>query len=245
MKRYISGLLFGMFVAANASAEAVTFDFTGMVNSTHEYNSLTSRSKAVPGSSMNGTFIVPGNTFHGTFTLDLSTPLASLNPASGNAWYNPGFNWNATAPVYQNAMSLTFDQSGYTSASETGPYSSSSISVTDKQPGAGYDSFAFFPSGSSKPGAYEYLSLFMFDSQGMLLTSTAIPHSFDLNAVDSTTITYSYLPRGSTKSLSVDGFLTSLTARTVSPVPEPTTYLMLGLGLLVVGAASVRQHRRS
>ncbi len=242
MKRTLGGLLFGLLAAASASAQIVMFDFTGMINSTRENNRLTGRSLEVPGSSLNGTFVVPGNTFRGSFTLDLATP--SSSSSSNQTIYRHPTSWNLPRKADTNAMTFTVDQSGFTYNSAMNTVFQTNIFVTDQLPGTGGDSLSFIPSPTGQNSFYETTQLWLDDYTGSLFSSTKLPASIDFDALDSATFSYGYSPvDNKQKSLSVIGFLTSITVRAVSPVPEPSTYAMLALGLLTIGAAGYRQKR--
>lgn len=249
MKRSISGLLFGMFAAASASAQVVTFDFTGMVKLTREFDPNTLRYTEVPGSTLNGTFIVPGDTFHGEFSIDLATPIDELfysPPSLGGSAVLYRNNYDSDQPsVDNNRLTLTFDQTGYTTASPPSGYGGSSIYVTDSAVKSGADRLTFVPSfAQSSTGFRETTLLSLYDYSGSMFSTEALPSALNLGATDYSHLFYTFSPVTSRKQLALDGVLTSLTARAISPVPEPSAYAMLALGLLTVGATSYRRKQR-
>ena len=246
MKRYVSAVCLGMLISASASAKIVIFDFTGILNSTAEINTVTNVTKEVASSSLNGTAIGPGSVFHGYFSFDTKTPAVSYtenSPTSAYATYE--YPAGDLAGSLKNSMSITFGQSGRTVTSGNSPFSATSIRVGNSGPDEGYDYLDFVPTSASVANGYENMSLNIINSSGTMLGSAGLPTTIDFDNVDNARFYYDFSSGTGPKALTVTGFLTSLTARQTSPVPEPSSDAMLAVGLLTVAAATRRRYRRT
>ncbi|MCE3608172.1 PEP-CTERM sorting domain-containing protein [Massilia sp. P8910] len=243
MKSYIASLVLGLLAASNSNAELVTFDYTAKVRLASHYTNHGSAMASLQSVSFNGTRIDIGNTVRGSFTLDLDTPVSMYAPDQG-----PGSTYieygNPNGGASKNLMTMRIDQSGYTFA-PTPDGRDVRIAIEDGDVGH-YDYFIFTNTMHDlDSGRSETIRLDLSQENGTLLSSTRLPSTLNLSRIESAHLTYNLQGAGNSEGYTINSDLTSLSVRTTSPVPEPSTHAMLALGLLTVGAVSRRKRRGS
>lgn len=226
MRRFALVLL-GLFCAASAHAELITFEYTGTINTLRESKLSTSASHAVVSSNMVAGGIRVGDDFHGAFVIDTNMPL--VGSSSDSALYMPSPNAPAAPASY-----LTFDKTGTSVSSRPvaptisffhASTTSDFMFINPQWSGIGSISFQFYHSGS----AY--------------LPGMTIPSNFNLSEWFSADEGLHVYDWANDRSLDMSGMLTSITK--VSAVPEPESYAMLLAGLaLVSGIAARRKQQR-
>ena len=241
MYRSIAALLLCVATMVDARAALYTFEFSGKISSAWDSANPEVDAFIDP---LGG--VVSGNSvFHGTFSIDSDTPLTEkVEP-----WYDrterayqSGFINNT---VQNNHMSVVFDQSGYIAQSDMGPTASSLIRTSDSKPDLygppPYETFYFRPAPASGALGNEIMSIFILDHSEYLISSK-LPGN--LEVTETSVFSYQFSENGTGREVSFYGYLDTLNLRSITLVPEPSTYAMLLLGLLTVGAASYRQKRR-
>ncbi|WP_229219195.1 PEP-CTERM sorting domain-containing protein [Duganella sp. BJB1802] len=225
MRRFALVLL-GLFCAASAHAELITFEYTGTINTLRESNLAVTVSHSVVSSKMVAGGVRVGDDFHGAFVIDTSIPLDSGTP--GVARYMPSPNSPAAPASY-----MTFDKTG-TSVSSL--FGAPSINV-------------FHAAGSSDsifiaPQSLGISSIFFwFNNPGStILSDLSIPSNFNLNAWFNANAGLSVYDWANDRSLNMSGMLTSITK--VSAVPEPESYAMLLAGLALVSGVAARRKKQ-
>lgn len=218
--RYLALAFAGLICSASASAETVTYEFSGIVNKirqspTGNYND--SRSVASTTAVQGG--LAVGDTYHGSFTLDLSTPNSSADTTNGYYWAWPS----------QTAMTVTFDKSGTVFQNVWAP----SVSVSDST----FDSFSVL---ASAEGGYAHM--WLYDPSANVFSSIAQPSSLVADDFHTADLDFYWYWTSNSPTVDVETSLLSITK--VSAVPEPSTYAMLFAGLVLVGGAAARKRAR-
>lgn len=220
-------VLFALAALASlpASAEIVTYEYTGIVNHLREYNGNIEHSRGVVSSAVIDGGLRIGDTFRGVFSYD--TTNYQVLP-----WAGTGV--GVSQPVDAADASFTVTHSGTTvNATRFG-----AVDVIDVAPGAGSDRLQIGPTVSWFPNAS--VGFYFEDATATLLSGATIPGT--LNLADWYSATAKVTWNGDGKSLLVDGMLTSLTK--VSPVPEPSTWALLFAGLAIVAGGAARKRNR-
>lgn len=236
MKLFLASLAFSALATANANAELITFDYTAKVNAAVHKPKDGGKYELVQSISFNGTTIDLGNTIRGSFTIDLDTRFF-YHEGQGTTYSDYGIPKNTVSP---NVLTMTVDQSGYGFSPKPGrPYFV--VRIEDGS-NAHHDSFEFVNAfDDENSGRYESVAVSLWQNDGSLIAGA--PSSLDLSRASSAHLTYNFAPGGSNERFLVAANLTSLSLRTASPVPEPSTYAMMALGLLTLGAVRRRKLR--
>ncbi|NHZ61419.1 PEP-CTERM sorting domain-containing protein [Massilia genomosp. 1] len=239
MKSYIAAFTLGLLAASNASAEMVTFDYTAKIDEALHFTNHGAHVDSLQSISFNNTTIEVGYTMRGSFTIDLDTPASLHLPyQSPNSVYTEY--GNPTNGATRNLATIKVDQSGYgfTPKPQAGGMR---IEITDGAVGRA-DSFVFNNYNlDPNTGRSESLTFALWQANGSLLTSTRLPSSLDLSRADMATLVYSYRGPNSTDVFRTNAVLTSLSVRTASPVPEPSSYAMLLLGVFMICAVNLHK----
>ena len=102
--------------------------------------------------------------------------------------------------------------------------------------GQGTDNFQFRTFSTSR---YEMTTLGLQDSTATVLNSAVVPTILELGDWNQPVIlTYTYVRASDGLSVSAYGTLDTLSWEEIGPVPEPSTYAMLGLGLAAMAMAT-------
>lgn len=213
--------------AVPAFAKVVTYEYTGVISTLYERS---------PGGSVQYGFessLIPGglaiqDTFHGRFSWDTSVPLTSATPNLVSFINHPGAG-QLPAPV----SSLVIDKSGTTIVTDgTAP----SLLLRDDV----FPSFTIVTRvDADAPGRSELEFSAYIDPQ--LVQYQIIPDRLAVTDFMSPSVKFSWSSGG--EYLGVTGRLTSLTS--VSPVPEPETYMFWMAGAALAGAGTLRKRYRS
>ncbi|MDQ1923338.1 PEP-CTERM sorting domain-containing protein [Massilia pseudoviolaceinigra] len=253
MKSHIAGLIVGLTLTSFAQAQVVVLDFTATVASIKkEYGTPESG----PAYMMNGALMSAGYTLRGTLSIDLNTRLPG-GSAMGN--YSYAF-YEDNNGVANNGTRFSVDQTGY--AYSSGPKPGTSFGVFDHVPGTGSDQFsASFMNGTDpangKLETSETASFSFEQADGKMLGGhnadglPLLPAALNFAGFSSATLNYRFadyinLPGSShiNSGYLVSANITSLALHSTSPVPEPSAYLMLGAGTLVLGTSMRRRQRQ-
>ncbi|MQA40817.1 PEP-CTERM sorting domain-containing protein [Rugamonas aquatica] len=223
--RRIALVLVSLFLSASASAEIITFEYTGVINTLRETIG-NGDSRAVVSSNKIPGGVRVGNDFHGTYSIDTNSAVA-MSSATTTIYYN----W-AGMP---GTTSITFDKSGTTASS---PYAAGRVYVSHDGT-SDYVSIDAGVSYGTRDSSYQNIG-FNFSGKGNL-SNLAIPTSF--NVADWYSAEATLLWNTGSGYIDMTGMLTSVNR--VSAVPEPESYAMLLAGLgLVAGIAARRKQQR-
>jgi hypothetical protein len=224
--RHLALALAGMVCSLSASAEIVTFEYTGIVNQVRELtNHDVDGSRRVVSSAVVPGTIAIGDTFHGSFSYDTALPLSS----SGADYASYSGAWDAAGT----AASLVIDKSG-TAISANGQ---TRVSVHN---GNSSDSLFFRPASQDSP--YASFGFSFYDSTGKVFSDLSIPGKVNFNDFWSSDINIYWDNAASGKTAMVDAMVTSFVK--VSPVPEPASYAMLFAGLAIIAGGTARKRNR-
>lgn len=242
MSKLLGCMLVGTLMAGAAQAEIVTLDYTAVVTQTLFRDTETAERSVNRILLPDGSALSRTQTVRGTFTFDTATPLTLTAGTPTQPALATG-QMQVVSGTGLNTASLRVNETGYALARGRGegPYAIG-FTVADSQPGSGADRFEVLL-GTISDTATEDIALKLSQANGSLWSSTAFPTRFNLDALSSATLSYTYYEPISSRIhrwSSFDAKVTGLTQR-ITPVPEPTTYLMLGVGLLAVGAAARRR----
>jgi hypothetical protein len=236
MKILASTLLAGLLAMGSASAQVVTFDFTGKVDSMFEYDGTTITT--VQSSALSGVDIANGDSVHGRFSYDLSTPLSTIYQPSQPAG---GSNLLYEGPQHPLQAMITFEQPAYTFTADSSGFSQIYV-ANNTSPSDNGDMFTL-SANAFTPGITQTRSLHFhfFDFSGNTITGPSIPGSLSLPAFNYAAVSYSWSRVSDGKQFHATALISSLTPGVTSPVPEPSTYAMFAVGLLALGAIARRK----
>ncbi|WBS00465.1 PEP-CTERM sorting domain-containing protein [Pseudoduganella sp. SL102] len=220
-------------VAMPAQAALVQYAYTATVSKIAEIPGGTGTVNWLDSSTLAGPTISVGNTWTGTFFYDTDLALDT---------YQPGPEEHGSYQMYTGAIgsTITDAQTGLSFSSDPALSWLSRLSVQDSPDGAGSDSLSFTAHRSGTD--FETGSFWFHDLHGNALASSAVPSSLALGDFQFARVSYSFLQDGTNNWMSADADITSLTLVT-APVPEPSTYAMLGLGLAAL--AMTKKLRRA
>lgn len=174
-----------------------------------------------------------GTLLTGSFNYDTSIPATS-------SWSNPPEHYGEYDTTTGIGMSVS-SPTGYTFVNNLpslGGYPMSAIFVTDSDPGSIYGDEIDFVTAQQdphNPNIVVFLDIRFFAKSGLQpLNSTDIPKSLSLNDYDAY-VNVEWTINGDAPSWIYTARIDSLNG--ISAVPEPETYAMLIIGLLLVGLA--------
>jgi hypothetical protein len=241
MFRTLAAIFLCIATMMDARADIFTFEFTGTIRSLYDSTiGLTDQTIDPLGAAL-----LRDSAFHGTFSIDSDTALTAKEELSPNMTLREYQSGAINNTVQNNHMSVVFDQTGYVARSGMGPTASSSIQTLDSRTTEEYgvqlyEFLSFTPAPAIGAHGREDMYLFVGDETEYMISSK-LPGS--LQVTSNSVFNYSFIQSGTGREIGVEGQLTSLDLRSISPVPEPSSDAMLALGLLTVGAASYRQKR--
>ncbi|ELX09286.1 hypothetical protein Jab_2c13510 [Janthinobacterium sp. HH01] len=223
--RRIASVLIGLFCAASAHAEIVTFDYTGVIKNLRDYPHEGGSGVVVASSTIIPGGVRVGDVFHGSYTIDTGVPLEFTDAQS--AHYTAP--WQTTPPVVKPAT-VVFDKTGATAVFRSQApdvYIQRSSSET-----------VYLHMVSDN---FQFLNIQFFNETPGTLPDFSIPNKFDLNAWSHADayLTW-FVPY--VGSVFVESSLTSITK--VSAVPEPESYAMLLAGLALVSTVAARRKQQ-
>ncbi len=211
-------LLLAAVATAPAHAAIVMYEFTATVatgitvkdGDTGLWNYSTSSNVAGP-------TIWVGDTWTGTFSYDTELTLTA---------YQPEPPLGGSYGIYEGAMASTLSNpSTGLSYRSNGGYAT--MQVFDMAAGD-YDSLSFKTNAFSTD--FESSTFSFFDASGTALSGPTPPAGITLSDYHYATVEYTFSRTSDGDWMQAKANITSLTLVT-TPVPEPSTYAMLGLGL--------------
>ena len=229
MKNLATGLVLCL-ATASASAEVLTFDYVALASKTVYFTDgteTTVQSVRVDGSTIN-----TGDTLRGSFSIDLTTPLTYYHQTDGQV----SGSYNTKDAGSPNLIGFSDLQSGYGYAPHTDEFLH--LTIYDGVPGLREDAMVM----GHGSGPHSIQLVFNQDA-GTLFSSTSLDVTRSLVGANGV-LSYSYTDylRNGTVSI-VRADLTSVTLRSISPVPEPSAYAMLLLGVATVAAIGRRRRQ--
>ncbi|WP_165390940.1 PEP-CTERM sorting domain-containing protein [Pseudoduganella lutea] len=231
--RIVPVLLLSAVVAMPAQAAIVTYQFTANVSGLTEHPGGTEIYNNVESSSSAGPTISVGDTWTGTVSWNTDLTLGSYQPEQPE---------QASYRLYEGFMGATITdaQTGLSYSSDADLAWLALMQVHDGVAGAESD---FLSIGTHASGAgFESGDFFFFNYDGSSLSGDAPPASLNFADYFTATVSYSFLDVGTENWMQANANITSLTLVT-APVPEPSTYAMLGLGLAAL--AMTKKLRRA
>ncbi|GGY16072.1 PEP-CTERM sorting domain-containing protein [Massilia dura] len=228
--RILPALLLAAVAATPAQAAIVKYEFTATVATVAAWPSGTANGGFVDSSSIAGPIISLGDTWTGTLFYETDrqlTPWPLQQPPGGSFLGYAGYA----------ASTIVDAQTGLSFHSNPVDFNPPHMSVHD-MPVGGTD---FIVINTYASGANLESGSFMFtDGDGSVFSSAVPPPGLDLADFLYATVHYGFTDANGDL-LSVDARITSLASTDLPPpVPEPSTYAMLGLGL-----AALAMTRRS
>lgn len=232
----LSALLFAA-AAVPAQAALVKYEYTATVTNLYEIDALTGSNSAVDTSNIPGSTFAPGDSWSGTIVYDDQMPLfphiQPPQPEGGSHRVHMGY----IHSTISNA------QTGFTFAGVPNQVPGANMQVYDVPAGEGADFVSLHDYHYGAPGSAVELGWFQFvDEEGSILGATTDPASISLTQFPYAFAHYAF-NHGSAH-MQAFARITSLTRVDIqSPVPEPATYGMLGLGLGILAFLSRKQQR--
>jgi hypothetical protein len=214
--------------ATPAQAAIVQYQYTATVSSIAEIPGGSDTVNYLDSSSLAGPTISIGNTWTGTFTYDTELTLDSYQPeqpeqgsyqlykgymASTIRDAQTGLSFNSDPNLAWLALMQVKDSPAVVS-SDFLSFSSDFLSLTTHASGSDFETGSFW----------------FHDLYGNAFSSSVPPASLQLGDFQFASVSYSFLQDGTGNWMNAEADITSLTLVT-APVPEPSTYAMLGLGL--------------
>ncbi|HEX8605002.1 MAG TPA: PEP-CTERM sorting domain-containing protein [Pseudoduganella sp.] len=229
----LSALLLAAVAAVPAHAAIVRYDFTATVDAVYEVPAGASSGGFVEASSMAGPTISNGDTWSGSLVYDTALQLAAWQPEQPEGGIYRNYTGSITSTITDPETGLAFESRLTTTHLAL-------MQVYDMPAGTGPDVVSMH---TYAPGSALEAGSFVFgDAHGSLLASATPPAGLDLAAILYSSVTYAFR-RDSGELMSAQATITSLSFTELPPVPEPSTYAMLGLGLAAL--AMTKKLRRS
>lgn len=168
-----------------------------------------------------GLRISEGDHFLGNFSYDPNAPLTGISSDGKQAIYLDG------------VMDLYFSKTNFNLPTPTLPQSLfHAFSVVNDRYGS--DSFHIFNSFFNSSWSIT-ISLMLLDRDGTVYNDFSIPTIFNLDDFENLSFRMGFLRREDGDQLQVYGHLSDFSA---APIPEPTTMLLFGFGLLGIAGMS-------
>ena len=204
-----SGYLSSMFYA-----DCLTYNSYGSCNSwDFEYPSNSSFFEGV-------NFFI-GDTFSGRFTYDTEAILSGISSDGSQA-------------IYLNAITdYSFSMGEYDIADNNIPKTTGSVSIVNNR--GNYDSF-FTSQSFSSPDWFSSIIVDLQDNTGLVYDNFSIPEILNMDDFSFTNFDMAFLRKADGDQLHLNGRLTELTV--TAPVPEPSTLLLLIVGIGALGMLS-------
>lgn len=224
------GLACGLALLGSAEAKVVSYDFTITVDHIVEMDNNVNP-VYVQSSTRPGALVTVGEKVHGTFSFDTDTPKSVFYQPPAQAqgsWvlYSDPAN-------YKNPIDAAFLNSGLHTTVPAGVKVNSTVQVLDNATVLNNgDGFWLSNSASYKGEIFTNLIL-LGDSTGAAFNSAAIPGQLNLSQFNYGSYGFSRMSADN-KWVEVDCDFTTLTLSPTAPVPEPSTYLMFGAGLMLL-----------
>ena len=223
-------LLLAAVAAMPAHAAIVTYQFTATVaTGITEKSGDTGLYNDTMASSMAGPLIRVGDIWTGTISYDTNLTLTAYQPEPLE---------QGSYRMYEGIMRSTLTDAR-TGLSYGSNLDYASMLVYDSIPGVSYDALSINTNAVNTN--WESVTFSFFDSGGGALTDSAPPRGLNAFDYDSLTVSYSFWRSSNSDWMQATADITSL-ALVTAPVPEPSTYAMLGLGLAALAMTKRFRH---
>ncbi|MCA1246807.1 PEP-CTERM sorting domain-containing protein [Massilia sp. MS-15] len=238
MLRLLIVIALAIAAVPTAQSAVITYNFTATVTSMFEYDGTSQQIHNVDASSMSGRQMAMGNTIHGKLTYDTNTALSPYfqpeQPAGGSYLVYGG--------AGMNELALIFDHDGYQFQSDP-TFRNSHFQVANRPAGQGFDVFYMSLSRGWDPLTFESTTVSLMDRSGLAFSVGTMPRSLNLDAFHYASIDYAWLRRSDGSQVHASAAFTSLELASTTAVPEPSTILLIWLGLFAINAD--RKYRKS
>jgi len=229
MKNLFAALLLSA-VVIESSAAPVTFEFSAVISSLNYTNYDTGDQLSLSASSVPGASVAIGDIFTGSLTYETNAAIPSHFP-----WipkHDPELAYGF--PVKMGSATYVNERHDIVFNTDKGPNQSSMyVTVINAAPGSGRsDKVSFSPGSEYVQDEYHHFSFNFYDRQALALSDLALPTDFNLSAFNDNTMVMFW--HTGPESLYAQASVTHFSLLSTSPVPEPTTGLMLLMGLGLV-----------
>jgi hypothetical protein len=236
----VAPLLLAAGVSTSVSAEVLTFSFTGSIDYMFEHDHTKNINTSVESSSFTGALIKKSDVVAGTFSYNtdanLSTAYQPSQPATGSYLvYLPD------AAVSKITFEVGAGLATFMSAS-TPIAAPIAIIGNDNANGFGWDTFYIGASKAYDPVMFQDANISLFDKTGMAFSAGGMPTSLKLADFHYARLDGGWLRQSSGDQMHIFVNLTQLIV--VSQVPEPSSCLLLLLGLGAIGTTALRAEQR-
>lgn len=240
LRRFFAGMLLLGAATAPVHAEMLTFNFTGRVDYTFEYEKATERFTNPLSSNLSGQTFLSTDTFHGQLSYDSATPLSPYYqpPAQEQGSYVLYYSAQSSNPL----LTVTFDQTGVVLAWPNRPFL---VQLSDSATAfGGYDRIYFQPDIPYSTEYFQTFELSLADSAGTAFSDSLLPTDFNLTDFTASNLHYAWLDQATGNQFHVNGVLTSLTRVGATELPEPASSALILLGVGMLAAATTKRAAR-
>jgi hypothetical protein len=240
MKLMFIVVIFATTHANITQAAILTYDFTATISKIWEYKG--GQITYVNSSNVPGVTVANGYSITGQFTFDTQTPLSAYQPAppeSGSyiLYSSAGRVNNLSLTIQQNILSFESNPDSWQFLVQV---------ANDASTFSGSDILSVSAASAYSPYSFQSATINLFDSTGRIFANAQLPTNLALPSFSYSNIDYAWLNQSDGSQMHANGALTSLTLRPASPVPEPSSWRMLLLGVgLLSGVIKIRSRSQT
>ncbi len=228
--QFCAGLLLTFF-AHCASASVVIYQFGAKIDSLSEQTHGTVGWHAVSTSSVLGESLSIGDMMVGILAYDSNATLSSYQPAAGGSGTYTFYDAQVLGYMALGSGSLHYNSTQLS-------YVHGDVRISDSAGALGNADMFGLSSYSFGPNAFSEIDLTWWDDSGKAITSDAVPtETLQWSAFQRANVSYRWNDSAG-NAISASGLVY---AETVPQVPEPSAFLLVLVGLGVVGFAVSRR----